>query len=368
MLPQNTRVGKFQKAPDLQYARYDMQTGLEILTGPQPRSGPETIFNNRDGGAPYFFTLQALEEYVDECAFALRDLDGDEQINGFEFSYCSSTPDPGTLDVVGLEVRFYQDTVFGAGPTNWGSGDEDVYSLNLPGDTSGTGRSCWSISIDLEGGFECTVPQETVPGGFTDFVGIGWRLTQGDADIFLDSNLQPAVPGYGSQDYIEFYDLSQPPGSEYLGAFFFGGAPKAQASFDFALYGDGILDTDVVNHDLPDVNDTLRLDVDSEMRAGSQVTFSVNNPIPGTFVLIVSTALDPAQTTVAPGVTGLLDFNSILTPPGPILMTSAPSASFTTPSLPGLPPTLYLQAFELSGMPISPSNVIAGSNALQVDN
>lgn len=49
-------------------------------------------------------------------------------------------------------------------------------------------------------------------------------------------------------------------------------------------------------------------------------------------------------------------------------MSSGLHAAFTTPILPGLPPTVYAQAFEFSGLPLIPGNVIAGSNALKHDN
>jgi len=94
---------------------YNMETGFELAAPQTYRLGPETIFDNTQGATYYFTTMLSTEEFVDEMAFPADDIDGDEQIDGVVWEYCSTTPDAGTNDVVDVELRFYNDTVLGAG-------------------------------------------------------------------------------------------------------------------------------------------------------------------------------------------------------------------------------------------------------------
>lgn len=354
-------LGKLKNGTTPTPISYSLSEG--VLQGHQQsaRFGPDTIFDNTDGLSYYFATPPIGEEWVDECAFSADDLDGLEQIDGFTFEYCAFLS-----TTVDMNVRFYNDTVAGAGPTGWPTAQCAYGLAGLPGTTGGL-PACWAVTIDLEGGFECTVPQETAPGGTTDFIGVSYETTSGDPSLILDSLLNaggtPAVPGYGSQDYFEVFDVTG-----HTGTFGFGGGLRAQASFNLKLYGDGIVDTKVVNHDAPDVGDTLRLKSDVEFRSGSQVTYTLDNAAAGTFALVFATGLDATPGSITPGVTLLLDASTILTPPGPVLMSGGVNATYTTPVLPGLPSTVYAQAFELSGLPLVPGNVIAGSNVLKHDN
>lgn len=339
---------------------YDLRMGVVEQAPTQARYGPETIFDNTDGNGYYFVPLVFGEEWIDECAFAADDLDGLEQIDGFSFQYCTTL-----APTVDLDFGIYTDTVIGSGPSSWPVPQCAYALVSLPGTFAGL-PACWEVTIDLEGGFECTVPQESVPGGLTDFVGIGYEVTGGDIGVIPDSIIGPggaAVPGYGSQDSFEVFDSSG-----HLGTFNFGGAPSAQGSFNLKLYGDGIVDTKVVNHDAPDVGDTLRLKSDVEFRPGSQVTYTLDNASAGIFGIVFATALDPLQPSIAPGVTLLLDAGAVIVPPSPAAMSGGPNATFMTPVLPGLPSTVYAQAFEFSSLPMIPANIIAGSNALKHDN
>lgn len=352
--------GKIQKASTPTPISYSLQEG--VYSSPQSgnRFGPETIFDNTDGLSYYYLNHNVGEEWIDECAFSASDLDGLEQINGFTFEYCTAT----SINT-DAEVRFYTDTVFGIGPTSWPLAQCAYGLAGLPG-TAGGLPACWAVTINLEGGFECTVPQESVPGGFTDFVGVGYMLLQADAGLILDSLVAPgggpAVPGYGSQDYFEVFDAWGHVQTISTGL------ANAQASFNLVLYGDGILDTKVVNPDTPLPGDSLYLKSDSEFRNGSQVTFTLNNTGAGTFGLVFATNLAATPSVIGSNVTLLLDASSILSPPGLVMMSGGPSATYTTPPLPGLPPTVYVQAFEFSAPPFSPASVIAGSNALKMDN
>ncbi|MGB0953306.1 MAG: hypothetical protein ACPG31_08765 [Planctomycetota bacterium] len=339
---------------------YSLEEGVHDLPQTNFRSGPETTFDNTDGLSYYYLVQPVGEEWIDECAFSADDLDGLEQINGFAFDYCSETN-----PTLAMEVRFYNDTISGAGPTGWPLAQCTYGLTGLPGTFLGL-PACWSVTIDLEGGFECTVPQETVPGGFTDFVGVGFQYLNSDNGPILDSLVAagggPAVPGYGSQNYFEVFDTSG-----FVQHAVLGGA-RAQGSFNLKIFGDGIVDTKVVNPDTPLAGDTLQLKSDAEFRAGNQVTFSLDNAASGTFGLVFASGLAPTPPVIGTNVTLLLDASTMLTPPGLVIMSASPNATYTTPPLPGLPPTVYVQAFEFSGPPFSPGTVIAGSNALKMDN
>ena len=356
-----------------------MTTGFEIGT-PTYRSGPATIFDNTDGIGYYFSTLSNTEEWIDTAAFAATELNGMEQINGFEFNYCSLLSGPGTVSV---EVRFYNDCITGSGPTGWDSGGTIqnaacAYALaGLPGGGGPFGISCFNINIDLMCGFECSVPQEQTPGGTTDFVGIGWMymdsLASGSTGPTLGSLIGQTTPGYGSQDFFELMDLAVV-GAEHQGTFNFGGKPKAQATFDCVLYGDGILDTDVVNADIPNTSDVLCLSSDMEFRSGNAVTWALDD-LGGTaifpsaaYAMLVGTNGSSAGfgSLAGPGTTLLVDPGSLVTPPTPLVMSGVVPA-VTTPNLPGLPPTIWAQAMGFNGG-IGAGNAAEASNALRHNN
>lgn len=369
------RAGTQERVTPPQRGTYDLTTGFQP-GAPTARSGPETIFDNSAGTEYYWSMFSHAEEYIDEIAFVARDLDGDEQINGLRWEYCTFSSAP-----VDLELRFYTDTVFGAGPSSWfvGPGTNQnaacAYGLSgLPPDSNPADSipTCWQVDLDLECGFECSLPQELTPGGMTEFLGVGWMYDGGQSGPVLDSTWGPggpgtAVPGYGSQDYFELFDLALGLGQEYVGTFNFGGGSKIQASFQLTLYGNGILDTDVVNASAPDIGDLHCLKTDTELRPGASVTWSLVDPgTPGlTYALIVGTQGDPLGygPIAGPTVSLLIDPAFALMPPTPLLMPGT-TPMYTSPPLPGLPPSLYVQAFGFSGG-VARGNVVESSNALR---
>jgi len=323
--------------------------------------------------------------FVDSGALAPT-LGGVEQINGFDFNYCSLLADP-VGDAITVEVRFYDDNPGGAEPTGWTDLVANTVQnatcafqlAGLPGDTSLTGISCWAIAVDLMCGFECTLPQEHVDlaageiPGATRWNGIGWMymdgLGGGNTGPTLGSTVTTAgpgtaTPGYGSQDLFELMDLSFP-GAEHQGTFWFGGAPKVQATFDVVLFGDGIEDTRVINADAPLAGDNLCLGSDVPFKSGNSVTFNMTGGlIGGDYYLLFSGSLG---TQVGIGVTPstLIISSSLLLPP--VLMD--PGVTWSTGSLPvGLPSPVYVQGICLPlGAPLRPGNVVGASNALCFD-
>ena len=175
-----------------------------------------------------------------------------------------------------------------------------------------------------------------------------------------------APPGYGAGDYMEIFDLSMPFGSEHLGTFFFGGGSKLPMSFQTTLYGNGILNTDVVNADTPDIGDVLCLTSDVPFVAGAAVTWSVVPGAASVYVMIVGTGGSSAGfgPLAGAGTTLLVNPGSVLTPPTPFVMTAG---SVTTPPLPGLPPSVYAQCFGFTpsvgiGLAVEASNALRHSN------
>jgi len=380
---QQISAGNLHRTVAPTHGVYNMTTGFEV-NAQSYRSGPATIFDNTDGVGYYFSTLSDTEEWIDSCAFVADEISGMEQINGFDFNYCSLLPDAAGTAIT-TEVRFYDDNPGFMEPTGWtdlGAGTIQnaacAYGIaGLPGDTSLGGISCWAVSIDLMCGFECSVPQEVTPGGITEFNGIGWMYMDGfgggNTGPNIGSTILQTAPGYGINDYFELMDLAVV-GAEFQGTFFFGGVPKLYSTFDCVLYGNGIANTDVVNADAPDTGDVLCLGSDVELIAGNAVTWALDDAggtavFPSAaYAMLVGTAGSSAGfgSIAGAGTTLLVDPGSLLFPPTPFIMTGA-VPSVTTPTLPGLPPTIWAQSLGFNGG-VGPGNAAEASNALRSNN
>jgi len=384
---QQISAGNLHQTVAPQHGVYNLTTGFEI-TNQSYRSGPATIFDNTGGTTYYFSTIGATEEWIDSMAFAADDISGEEQINGFDYEYCSMLAD-SVGDALTNEVRMYSDNPGFGEPTGWtdlGAGTVQnaacAYGIaGLPGDTSLAGISCWIVSIDLAGA-ECTVAQELTAGGFTEFNGIGWMYLDAASSglsgpllgsTWTSAGAGTAVPGYGTNDYFELMDLAVA-GAEHQGTFWFGGGAKVQSTFNCVMYGDGIADTDVVNADAPGAGDVLALGSDVEFRPGNAVTWGLDDAggtavFPSAaYAMLVGTAGSSAGygSLAGAGTTLLVNPGSLLFPPTPFVMSGAVPA-VSTPPLPGLPPTVYGQAFGFNGG-IGPGNAAEASNALRHNN
>jgi hypothetical protein len=329
---------------------YRFDTGFEI-TQHDYRSGPATIFDGSLAAAYYYMPVSSSTELIDEGAFHAAGVVGDEQVNGMNFSYCT------TESQVDCELRFYADNIYNSGPSGWvdqtNRGEACVYGLaGLPGIYAGM-LSCWSISIDLSGGFECTLPQEQVVGSAEEF---GWSiiwLTQtASTGLFLP---RPAGPqGYGTRPSFEWFDLSQPNGSEYQGAL-----TMPSGNFSMKLYGN-VPDTKAYYPVAPLANDTVRFNVISAIRAGSATSWAVESVNAGsTYGMIVSSQRTDLPILANHTASLLAHHQFFLT--HPISLGSTGSFSTTLPAV--LPPVFFTQAVELNGALVA-SHVIAASNGL----
>jgi len=346
---------------------YKMDTGFEA-TSVAYRSGPETIFNNRDGLVYYYTTVASTTEYADGGSFPAQGVSGMEQVNGLTWSYCTGMADLSGTGVLDTELRLYteNDSANYGGIVGW----VDANTRNeacilgiagLPGDQAGTGIACWIISLDLAGGYECTLPQESAAGLGETW---GWSMTYLDlaagSGPMLDSITGGAVGGYGSFDHFQWYDMTAALGTENLGAYWFGGGAKVQGSFDLSLEGN-VNDSTSYTSANPGANDTLGFTCTSEIRPGQAGGWAVTNP-DGTsgYALLISTG--SADIPIIAGGSASLLIRHQSMPAGPFPMGTGGSFGLNLPN--NIPSTLYFQAAEYSGA-LAPGNTTAASNGMK---
>ena len=346
---------------------YKMDTGFEA-TSVAYRSGPETIFNNRDGLVYYYTTVASTTEYADGGSFPAQGVSGMEQVNGLTWSYCSGMADLSGAGVLDTELRFYSenDSANYGGIVGW----VDANTRNeacilgiagLPGDQAGTGFACWVIGLDLAGGFECTLPQESAAGLGETW---GWSMTYLDllasSGPMLDSITGGAVGGYGSFDHFQWYDMTAALGTENLGAYWFGGGAKLQGSFDLSLEGN-VNDSTSYSSANPGANDTVGFTCTSEVRGGQAAGWAVTNPDgASSYGMLVSTG--SADLPIIAGGSASLLINHQTMPAGPFSMGTAGSFGANLPS--NVPSNIYAQAVAHTGA-LTPGNCTAASNGMK---
>ena len=326
-------------------AIYRMDTGLEIISGPVARSGPETLFENPEAQSYYYIVPPAGEEWIDEGAFAQRGTLSDEEVNGFVFDYCSS--EVGTFDG---EFRLYTDVNITTGPSGPAACG---YALpGLPGDLLGAGLACWGITVDLAGGFECTLPQELTPGGAETW---GWSMVYLDPSNSTGPDMVIAGAGdYGTAD--SFWDNTNGLGLQIQ-------TPKAVGTFTLLLNGNA-MDSRALYNPTPRAGDILQLVVDQPVKGGNTVTFTAENASAGTnYFLLASLASNPAFPALGGGVASQMVTVPLLSGT-PVPMTLSGTEASVTVNLPaGMPPLVVTQAVGVVGS-LNPANVVEASNGL----
>ncbi|MBC8369185.1 MAG: hypothetical protein H8E25_04235 [Planctomycetes bacterium] len=336
---------------NINHGVYRFDTGFE-QTQFDYRSGPDTIFDGSVGLSYYYIVAGTDLELIDDGSLAQRGTLGQEQVNGISLSYCTSS------NQVDCELRFYADNIYNAGPSGWidqtNRGEACVYGLTgLPGSFSGTGFSCWLLTIDLSGGFECTLPQEQVAGSADSF---GWSvqwLTPSSATGLFALN-PSGQQGYGTRPSMEVYDLSQPHGSEYQGAL------AHLGNFNTKWFGN-VEDTVAYYPFAPLANDTVRFNALTPIRSGAVASWEVENVDPAaTYGMIVSSQSADLPIMANGTASLLLNHNFMLV--NPLSLGASGAISATIPPV-VLPNVIFTQAVKLNGI-LSPSNVIAASNGL----
>jgi len=339
---------------------YHLDSGFEKVNTTY-RTGPETLFNNR-GGEYYFDTLNHDPnwENIDEGAFPATGVNGTEQINEVVWEYCSFEPDDpgGVANNPGSIMLMYNDTVFNIGPTGWPTFQCGYALPGLPQwDGNPNGLNCWIITLDLSGGFECTLPQELTLGGAEPF---GWSNT------YLALNTGPvmgSVNGYGVVDGYEWYDLNQAAGTEHQGNFWFGGGGHAQANFNMQ-YNGMANDTEAYYSAAPLASDTVQWNTTTEIRPGTAAGWQVENPDGvSNYGMLVSNAFNDSPVVAGGTASLLVNPSGLLTSPIPMGI----SGSFGVNLPANVPAAIYTQAVQHTGA-LAPPNTTAASNGLKHSN
>ncbi|TAH35039.1 MAG: hypothetical protein EYC70_14725 [Planctomycetota bacterium] len=348
----------FQAAPPRFAGVYRVADGEFLSSAQDHRRGPEVIFNNMIL-SNYYSVPGSNQLWLDDGGLPDRNRSLADQVNGFDFTYCSTEPDQ-TGASGAIEISFYVENLACSGPPLGVESSFCSYELTgLPLGTQTGGIQCWIVSVDLSGGFECStalVGFPTEEAGMHDRL-FGWGFTP------RQNNTGPwlAHGGYRRDNSFTWFDRSVSP-PVFVGCFWFGGQPFA--NFATRWYG---YERDVhLYYDSYDPVNRLIMN-STEPQAGGQVTYTVENPQAGrNYWLAASLDADPNEDTWFNGMRPLVDFGSPpgsgLLPPTPLLM---PGGSLTVNLPVNIPDLVFLQALESIG-PLQPANVTGMSNGVLI--
>ncbi len=311
------------------------------------RLGPESIWNNNIL-TNYYSYGGADQEWIDEGLLIDRNSLGSsgsrEQINGFNFTYCSAVPDPGT-GVVSTTITFYDENVVCNGPPNWPSAECGYILSGLPGGDPNGALQCWTVSVDLVGGgFECDLTTDEANNRL-----FGW----GGAYHVDDTGPWLAVGGQGELALFVWFDPTNSNGS-FLGCWW--GPPFG--SFAMQLYGNPR--NAFANYSLSEgagADDQLVLSTDVEAVPSGQVVLSTTDLTgwPVLTVMWVSQTLVDHNLSASFGIDAheLAEWSTRITEILP------PAANNVVTLPPGAAGVYYLQAMQVrSGAPVALSNAI----------
>jgi len=255
---------------------YHPSTGLVSGNGNTAKAGPDTIYNNNLLSG-YYSVPGVNQEWIDNGKLADRNHDHLDQINGFDFTYCSAAAN-GVDDV----VNFYDESVYCGGPTNWPVADCAYGFAGLPGGNNGN-LACWIVTVDLCG-VECNLT--TDPAQNRSF---GWSHTWNDGT----TGPWIANGGAGQTDSFTWYDTAAAnANSAYQGCFWFGGIPWA--GFAMAAMGNPVETTSYSSAAGNGVDDSLCLSMDASAQIGATINLTVSdaagNPMASTWWASASSA------------------------------------------------------------------------------
>ncbi|RMH03270.1 MAG: hypothetical protein D6702_06540 [Planctomycetota bacterium] len=323
------------------------------------RRGTRVLYNCTTPGNYYStvgnsFATNADHLWIDEGVIADSNAMAIDQINGFDFAYCSSDLDP-TGNSSSIRIVFYDDYVPCTTPP---AATCDYIISGLP--LSSTGNTqCWGVGVDLAGGFECTTDVaamfKTTDAALANR-SFGWAFGANPGLAFMNNtgpilDLPCATPillngcGTGNQNMFWWED----PAGVWSGCYWFGGVPWASFSMKMVA---GSLNSFAYGY----TNNTLML-TSTDFAAGSNVTFTctghnvanalylVASPAPGSIILPAGELV--VSTSFYPGV--------------PFAMNSATGSM--TASVPPVVQVAYVQAAETTG-PATASALVALSNGL----
>jgi hypothetical protein len=221
---------------NLQYGSYDFDEGFTATNGANRQIGPDLLFDTIPGAAYYYASVSNpdKQELMDSLHLPNRGLSGEEQVNGMTWNYCEA----GSTSYFDAYVSLYRDTVACIGPSVWVPGQPSfadcLYGVNnLPG------MGCWQVTIDLSGGFECTLPDSTNPQSGPEG-STGWSVTPLiSGSPAMGNIIHAGPPPPGSQPIFEWRDWK----GTYFGSYVYGGCFGGGGShidFKVALYGTAV--------------------------------------------------------------------------------------------------------------------------------
>ncbi len=313
------------------------------------RLGPELIWNNNRLLNYYSPGSGTDQEWIDEGVLPDRNStylgSVREQINGFNFTYCSTEPDPGT-GVVTTTITFYDETIRCAGPPNWPAADCGYVLVGLPGGDPNGAVECWVVSVDLEGGgFECDL---TTDASNNKLFGWGGAYDNDQTGPWV------AIGGHGADDSWTWFDHTNLNGA-FVGCFWFGWPP---GKFAMQLYGNPR--NAFATYSLSEgagADDQLVLSTDVEAVPSGQVVLSTTDlsGLPVLTVMWVSQTLVDHNLSASFGIDAheLAQWSTRI---AEILPPAANNVVIVPPSAAG---AYYLQAMQLNaGAPVALSNAL----------
>jgi len=327
-----------KKAATPQFAGVYTPSQGFVSSNPNSRSGPDVLHNNMTL-SNYYSVPGAYQEWVDEFAMADRGVNDTEQLNGFDFIYCSSEVDSATGNTGTCTLNFYDENIYCGGPVNWPTADCSYAIAGIPMTDANGNFACWIVGVDLQGGAECNL---TTEGAAMKLGGWGAVWDHGNTGPWLASG------GYGNGDAFTWFDTLT---GTLTGCYWFGGVPFA--GFGIQMYGT-VDDTQAYYSSAPDVNDTLTYSCPTAVVGGSTATFEVADPASGADYRMIA-APNSLEMGFNDG-TLLVDYFNRFNG-SPFLM---PGGSLTV-NVPSLSGSVYTQAAETMG---SATNVTAFSNGL----
>ncbi|MBC8327874.1 MAG: hypothetical protein ISR76_02245 [Planctomycetes bacterium] len=323
------------------------------------RAGTRVLYNCTTPGNYYSnvgngSATNADHLWIDEGKVADSNSAAIDQVNGFDFAYCSTDLDPSGNSSA-IRIVFYDDYVPCTAPP---AATCDYILTGLP--LSSTGNTqCWGVGVDLEGGFECSTDLadmfDTTEAGVADRY-FGWAFGANPGLTGMNNtgpilDLPCATPvvlngcGSGNENFFYWED----PAAAWTGCYWFGGVPWA--SFSMKMVG-GAMNSFAYGH----ANTTLGLS-STDFAAGTSVTFTVTGHGAGSALYLLAAPASGSTTLPA----GELVISRTFYPGVPFAM------NFATGSLaagvPGAISIAYVQAAETTG-PATPGALVAFSNGL----
>jgi len=228
---QQAPVPTLQPVSNLRYGTYDFDQGFTATNGANRTIGPDVLYDLTGSSAYFYGAIPGdKQEWVDSAWLPNRGLSGQEQVNGVAWNYCEG----GYTAYFDAYLSLYTDTVACIGPSAWIPGvpsfADCFYRIDgLPG------AGCWNVTVDLSGGFECTLPDSSNPQSGAQG-SVGWSVTSINANsAYLGPFINAGPPPPGSQPTFDWRDWS----GAFFGAYVSGGCFNfgMHTDFQFALYG-----------------------------------------------------------------------------------------------------------------------------------